>query len=377
MNSNTASELLAARQRLLAYAESFDSAPEKNSLDAICSRSVEIGKSASGSWIGYHANIYYGDFAPPPPGVYFNVDGNSAFSGQDPNWIERSAAEVFGLIVDEQSMTELAAAEKRAEDGLVIFNNVREDVSSLLTLYLENRDDKFVRRIAEEIATTKVMNGVDITYELSPKRKLATRDFRAIQQGAWVPPHINVQARISAATQPAANCRKLAGKLGNLAAHLARAARHDERTTRIGMNVFIGHGQSFVWRDLKDFIQERLRLPVDEFNRVPVAGVANTARLSEMLDSAACAFVIMTAEDEMEDGRTIARMNVIHEVGLFQGRLGFNKAIVLLEEGCEEFSNIQGLGQIRFPKGNVAAKFEEIRRVLEREHVIEGQKGAA
>jgi hypothetical protein len=35
-----------------------------------------------------------------------------------------------------------------------------------------------------------------------------------------------------------------------------------------------------------------------------------------------------------------------HEVGLFQGRLGFEKAIVLLEDGCEEFSNIKGLVQM-------------------------------
>lgn len=63
-------------------------------------------------------------------------------------------------------------------------------------------------------------------------------------------------------------------------------------------------------------------------------------------------------------------LNVVHEAGLFQGRLGFTKAIVLLEEGCEEFSNIQGLGQIRFPKGNIAPAFEEIRRVLEREGLI-------
>ena len=40
-------------------------------------------------------------------------------------------------------------------------------------------------------------------------------------------------------------------------------------------------------------------------------------------------------------------------------RLGFNRAIVLLEDGCEEFSNITGLGQIRFPKGDITAKFEE------------------
>jgi predicted nucleotide-binding protein len=94
------------------------------------------------------------------------------------------------------------------------------------------------------------------------------------------------------------------------------------------------------------------------------------ARLSEMLDAAAIALLVMTAEDELADGEVQARMNVVHEAGLFQGRLGFTKAIVLLEEGCREFSNIQGLGQIRFPKGNIGAAFEEVRRVLEREGLI-------
>jgi predicted nucleotide-binding protein len=69
-------------------------------------------------------------------------------------------------------------------------------------------------------------------------------------------------------------------------------------------------------------------------------------------------------------GAVQARMNVVHEAGLFQGRLGFTKAIVLLKEGCTEFSNIQRLAQIRFPKGNIPASFEEIRRVLEREGLI-------
>ncbi len=134
----------------------------------------------------------------------------------------------------------------------------------------------------------------------------------------------------------------------------------------------VGHGGSPLWRELKDFVQDRLGLPWDEFNRVPVAGVTNIARLSEMLDAAAIAFLVMTAEDEMAGGAVQARMNVVHEAGLFQGRLGFTKAIVLLEEGCEEFSNIQGLGQIRFPKGKISAAFEEVRRVLEREGLIAG-----
>jgi predicted nucleotide-binding protein len=141
--------------------------------------------------------------------------------------------------------------------------------------------------------------------------------------------------------------------------------------THSGTKVFIGHGQSELWRVLKDFIQDRLHLQWTEFNRVPVAGITNISRLSEMLNNAAIAFLILTAEDEQSTGKMNPRMNVIHEAGLFQGKLGFEKAIVLLEVGCEEFSNIHGLGQIRFPKGNISATFEEVRRVLERERVID------
>jgi predicted nucleotide-binding protein len=139
----------------------------------------------------------------------------------------------------------------------------------------------------------------------------------------------------------------------------------------MGNKIFIGHGRSNVWRDLKDFLQDRLKLNWDEYNREPTAGMAIKERLEQMLDDASFAFLVMTAEDEHADSLLHARENVTHEVGLFQGRLGFRKAIVLLEEGCQEFSNIHGLSQIRFPKGNVAAKSEEIRRVLEREGLLE------
>ena len=112
-------------------------------------------------------------------------------------------------------------------------------------------------------------------------------------------------------------------------------------------------------------------MPYDEFNAAPSAGIANVARLKKMLDDAAFAFLVLTAEDERADGVMQARMNVVHEAGLFQGRLGFEKAIILLEEGCDEFSNIHGLGQIRFPSVSINATFEEVRRVLEREGIIQ------
>jgi predicted nucleotide-binding protein len=137
--------------------------------------------------------------------------------------------------------------------------------------------------------------------------------------------------------------------------------------SRVTGKVFIGHGRSPAWETLRDFVVNRLNLELTEFNGEPVAGFTTKERLEKMIAESSFAFLVMTAEDEHADGSVHARENVIHEVGLFQGRLGFNRAIILLEEGCSEFSNIGGLMQIRFPKGNIMVVSEEIRRVLERE----------
>jgi predicted nucleotide-binding protein len=63
-------------------------------------------------------------------------------------------------------------------------------------------------------------------------------------------------------------------------------------------------------------------------------------------------------------------LNVVHEAGLFQGKLGFRKAILFLEEGCQDFSNVRGLTHIPFPKGKIEAQFHEATKVLKREMLI-------
>jgi predicted nucleotide-binding protein len=134
--------------------------------------------------------------------------------------------------------------------------------------------------------------------------------------------------------------------------------------------IFIGHGRATIWQTLALFLSETLSLPFDEFNREPVAGRPTVERLEEMLGLASFAFIVFTGEDAGADGSLRARESVVHEAGLFQGRLGFRKAIILLEDGCNEFSNIQGLGQIRFPRGDIEKSYEQIRRVLEREGLL-------
>lgn len=131
--------------------------------------------------------------------------------------------------------------------------------------------------------------------------------------------------------------------------------------------IFVGHGQSQLWRDLKDHLQEKHGHMIEAYETGARAGHSIRDILEEMAAKSSFAILVMTAEDEQADGGHRARQNVIHEAGLFQGRLGFARAIMLLEEGVEEFSNVQGVQYIRFARGNIKETYGEILATLRRE----------
>jgi hypothetical protein len=135
-------------------------------------------------------------------------------------------------------------------------------------------------------------------------------------------------------------------------------------------SVFIGHGRCKDWEQIKDHLTV-LGIEVDEFNVYPTAGITTVDRLTQMLNRACFAILVMTAEDRQPDGRFNPRLNVVHEMGLFQGRLGFEKSVIVKEKKAARFSNIDGLTYIPYPKGKVAEAFPEIERALIRERVIQ------
>ncbi len=353
--------------------QKFERSKEKTYLENLEKIASEIGKSWSGSWLGYHACVYYKDFRIPPKGSHFSQEWGLIElmfnDGTTGTWIEYNHDDVRNLIFKRTDNAEFDNAQKMAEQAGELFEAKKEESLSLLIAILKDIDDLYLERQKEEIESGKILFYQDFLDALQPKGKFLTRDTRA-GIGLKPPPHLVVFAEISALRNNIKICCDLSKRCKQIGSHLLKVNRKNKRIREIGTNVFIGHGRSKAWKDLKDFIQDRLKLPWDEFNRIPVAGITNISRLSEMLNDAAIAFIVMTAEDEQISGKKHARMNVIHEAGLFQGKLGFTKAIIVLEEGCEEFSNIHGLGQIRFPKNNIQAVFEEIRLVLEREELL-------
>ncbi|MEW5837538.1 MAG: nucleotide-binding protein [Pseudomonadota bacterium] len=131
--------------------------------------------------------------------------------------------------------------------------------------------------------------------------------------------------------------------------------------------VFIGHGRNQAWRDLKDHLHDKHGVPIHAFETGARAGHTIRDILEDLVGKSSFAILVMTGEDEQADGTLRARQNVIHEAGLFQGRLGFARAILLLEEGVDEFSNVAGVQYIRFSKGNIKETFGEVLATLRRE----------
>jgi len=134
--------------------------------------------------------------------------------------------------------------------------------------------------------------------------------------------------------------------------------------------IFIGHGRSPLWARVQVHLVNDLKMTVETFESESRTSEHIVDVLRNMLKESSAAILVLTAEDEAGD-KMRARQNVVHESGLFQGHLGFEKVFLLLQDGVEEFSNISGLQQIRFSGNNIETTFYELDRALRREKLIE------
>lgn len=131
--------------------------------------------------------------------------------------------------------------------------------------------------------------------------------------------------------------------------------------------IFIGHGRKDDWNELANHLNYKHGFQIEAYETGARAGHVIRDILESMLENSSFALLVLTGEDVMADEKVRARQNVIHEVGLFQGRLGFNRAILLVEEGIENFSNMDGIQQIRYSRGNIKETFGEVLATLRRE----------
>jgi predicted nucleotide-binding protein len=368
-------DLLNVLKNIVSQLEPYSMVPEEYELmfSKISDAATVVANSSSGSWLGYQANVYYANFQTPPYGTFFNVEWG--FSRSQDDWREYSYQDVQQHIENLSRTTLKSIGDKIERDmslNLNPFERSKERVISILSLLKTPLSDSYIEEQFDAIKRIQLKTPQQISLSYMPKGQIISRDDRAMQSGGLSPPpHIQILVKIDSFRQLYFCCSSLKKHINNIIEHIELAQEQGlNMNSTIGNKVFIGHGHSEVWKELRDFIRDRLHLEWEEYSRIMTAGQSRKERLSNMLNSSCFAFLIMTAEDENPNGELQARMNVIHEVGLFQGRLGFEKAIILLEKDCQEFSNISGLDYIPFDKDNIVAIYEKIREVLEREGIL-------
>ena len=350
-------------------------------IDTVLDRAEAFERASGKAWYGDFARIYYRNLQEPPNGETYFVSGvaNMKTASDNPNWRRYEAQDVVERInrgLDPAQIDHAATATDALESQ---FSASRRHAMTLLESLSAQHWSSSLAEITNSIRNLKIRSEADIRNEGKPSVG-DTRPVIALVLGGdiVIPPHRPVLAKARWIVNVFEAFEDLLEFVDEAILHMSIIEASPTESDP-GERIFIGHGHSNEWLKLEKFLKDRLNLEVEEFDGKPPAGFTVKERLEQMLVSSCFAFLVLTAEDEIADAesedehektRIQARMNVIHEAGLFQGRLGFDKAIILLEEDCEEFSNIHGLVHIPFPKNNIKAAFEEIRRVLEDRGII-------
>jgi predicted nucleotide-binding protein len=354
-----------------AEADLPDIAGPLDKLTDVCHR---FEKAWSGSWIGYQSRVYYSHFDPAPDSARFSLEWGLTATTDNPtqgNWVEYTHDEVVRAISNAAGNPELTSAEAYARQATDAFREAKEAMLARLVQDLAWREDRTVRRAIENFQLVEPQNPVGIIRAQMPRDAIASNDYEATREGVSVPPHIEYLSNLLAMRDPSLRCAWLSANATEIANYLERREAPKQRSSTGRPSIFIGHGGSQTWRVLKDFLNDRLELEWQELPQTPTEGVEVAAALRGALDSATVVLIIVAVEDEYDRGERHTRERLIHQLGLFQGRLGFQRVIVLLEDGCEALSTLGGRTQIDFPRGHIEECFEELQRIFERQKIID------
>jgi predicted nucleotide-binding protein len=84
------------------------------------------------------------------------------------------------------------------------------------------------------------------------------------------------------------------------------------------LTIFLAHGEDSSWREVADYIEQKLAHEVVPYAGSLAADRADIQKLEELTEECAFAIVMLTAKENTARSRA----KIIHEIGFCQGRLG-------------------------------------------------------
>jgi hypothetical protein len=154
-----------------------------------------VAESFSGSWAGWHAELYYGDFERPPWNQQFDVEFGGVY-GVPHGWRSWTKAGVFDRVeeLSHQSLDEmlqrqwaLARAMKELQSDLLA------RLSPVLNLDGMNREKDLLQKLDGYRWDESAYNAF-IRAATRRARRMTTRDSEARMQGGKLPAHVECGA---------------------------------------------------------------------------------------------------------------------------------------------------------------------------------------
>ena len=344
-------------------------------LQTIIARCKLLENAWSQSWLGYHAYTYYESFERPPIGKPFSKRMpiiNMKYRCNDSSWITYRPDAVDTFIYNGLDRSEIESSVSTAEELEESFIAYRRNVLRLIEVKNARSLSTPLDELLDEIQSLKIQSANE---RIDSAKQTITHD-------SWdTDPHLEHVINVPIHKQALAKSLWIQNVIESLQSmarlveefmSLEELSNSNEIATRaLGNKIFIGHGGSLIWLELRRFLQEELDLQVLEFKEESPAGSAILGRVLSLVEQASFAFLVMTGEDKVIDEKENVlmhpRLNVVHELGICQSQLGHMKAIALVEKGCVIPSNITGINHISFEKGKILSASQDIRDVLKRE----------
>ena len=131
MRMSTSDDLFAVARKLSDRCNRLEDTDFSKSLDKIEEAANQVGKSWSGSWLGYHSCVYYERFAEPPIGARFSQEWGLTSIG-DTVWREYRFDDVIDKIKEIAGNPDITPQEKESKEVAEYFEEAQSMVVSRL-----------------------------------------------------------------------------------------------------------------------------------------------------------------------------------------------------------------------------------------------------
>lgn len=162
--------------------------PLKSMVDRFTKALMQVKESHSGSWLGYHAHMYYHGFQRPPAGDHFDEVYGRASS----NWHSVDFDDVLNFMLRKAGNPDKALLESTSQHATAIGDIRREDLMTILSVALDATKSTHIEELRDELRSKVVHFSIEKIADAQCPSGFASADQVAISQGKITPPHASL-----------------------------------------------------------------------------------------------------------------------------------------------------------------------------------------